>query len=494
MNVKIARHLLYVSRAPDPDLLALLTERGWTVSTAESLRDAQRLIAHVAPTVGLFDFYSGYTIEQVASFESIFTEPGMGWITTVSRAQRTQSQAQRLIQLHFFDFVTLPGALRHVVDAIDHAYAMIALDMTGSEGAQFHDTDMIGTCNAMQGLFRTIGKVANTDAPVLVCGESGTGKELTAAAIHKRSLRCKGPFVAINCGAIPHSLLQSELFGYERGAFTGAQHRQIGHVESAHGGTLFLDEIGDLPLESQVSLLRFLQERKIQRLGSHETVPVDVRVVSATHVDLDEAVRLGTFRADLYHRLCVLRLVEPPLRERGKDIEILAYHMLERFRSDSPRRIRGFSAPAIRALYSYKWPGNVRELINRVRRAIIMTEGRIITPDDLGLEHCQDEPALTLIDAREAAERHTIEEALARHPNHLSVAAEELGVSRATLYRLMHTHGLRVSGREAPTEHPSSEEGARAGPISDEFTVKRSKKDGLDAGPLHPTPSGEIQL
>ncbi len=187
---------------------------------------------------------------------------------------------------------------------------------------------MVGTCEAMQQLFRTIRKVANTDASVFISGESGTGKELTALAIHERSPRRKAPFIAINCGAIPHHLLQSELFGYERGAFTGANQRKIGRVEAADGGTLLLDEIGDLPLESQASLLRFLQEGKIERLGGRESIPVDVRIISATHVDLEDAMRDGRFRADLFHRLCVLRVDEPPLRARGKDIEILAHHIL----------------------------------------------------------------------------------------------------------------------------------------------------------------------
>jgi len=449
MNKDPWGHLLYVSRTPDPELQALLCEQGWSVSTVELPRDAQRLLANEPSTVGLFDFNSGYTPQQIAAFEVIFTMPGMGWVTTVSETQLDQRLVRRLIRLYFFDFVTLPCSAQRIVESIDHAHGMITLDRAEIEAAPADEDEMIGSCEAMQALFRSIGKVANTDAPVLVYGESGTGKELTAAAIHRRSIRRKGPFVAINCGAIPHALLQSELFGYEKGAFTGAQQRKIGHVESAHGGTLFLDEIGDLPLESQVGLLRFLQERKIQRLGSHEPIPVDVRVISATHVKLEDAVRKGTFRADLYHRLCVLRLVEPPLRARGRDIEIIAHHMLERFRADSPRRIRGFSEAAIRAMYSYQWPGNIRELINRVRRAIVMTEGRVITPADLELEQSVDDQACTLVDAREAAERHAIESALLRHRNRLNLVAQELGISRATLYRLMQTHGLSAKPQES---------------------------------------------
>ena len=449
MNEEFLGHLLYVSCTPDPQVQDLLAERGWTVSTVESLRDGQRLLAKEPITVGLFDFSSGYTVQQIAAFETIFTAPRVGWVITLSEAQLAQPMVRRLIRLYFLDFAILPCPARRIVGSIGHAHGMITLDQSAAELAPADDTEMIGTCDAMLAMFRSIGKVAQTDAPVLVYGESGTGKELTAASIHRRSIRRKGPFVTINCGAIPHTLLQSELFGYERGAFTGAHQQKIGHVEAAHGGTLFLDEIGDLPLESQVSFLRFLQERKIQRLGSHEHIPVDVRVICATHANLEDAVRAGTFRADLYHRLCVLRLEEPPLRSRGKDIEILARHTLERYRADSPRRIRGFSEAALEAMYSYHWPGNIRELINRVRRAIVMTEGRVITPADLELEHCVDDRVGTLVDAREAAERHAIEDALLRHNSRLNQVAQELGVSRATLYRLMQTHGLR-----ARTPHP----------------------------------------
>jgi DNA-binding NtrC family response regulator len=283
-----------------------------------------------------------------------------------------------------------------------------------------------------------------TDAPVFISGESGTGKELTALAIHARSARREQPFVPINCGAIPPHLLQSELFGYERGAFTGANQRKIGRVEAADGGTLFLDEIGDLPLESQASLLRFLQERKIERLGGQGSTLVDVRIISATHVDMQTAMLEGRFRADLYHRLCVLQIDEPPLRVRGKDIELLANHMLERFRRDASRRLRGFAPCAIAALHNYGWPGNVRELINRVRRAIVMSEGRQILAADLELGEYIEAAPTTLAQARETAERQAIEVALLRHRGRLGEAADELGISRVTLYRLLTAYGLRA--------------------------------------------------
>jgi DNA-binding NtrC family response regulator len=442
------RHMLYVSRTPDASVQDLLIERGWSLSTVESLHDAQRLLAKEPATVGLFDF-TGYAAPQIAAFEAIFAGAHTGWIAAVSAEMLNEHLVSRLIRLYFFDFVTLPCQAQRIVDVAGHAHGMIVLEKAETSPERAEPSEMIGTCAAMQAMFDQMQRFAGTDAPVLIYGESGTGKELTAAAIHARSIRRKGPFVALNCGAIPRELVQSVLFGYERGAFTGAQQQKIGHVEAAHGGTLFLDELGDLPLESQVSLLRFLQERKIQRVGSHVDVPVDVRIVSATHMNLEDAVSAGTFRSDLYHRLCVLRLVVPPLRERGKDIEILAHHTLERFRTDSRRRIRGFSDEAIRAMHSYSWPGNIRELINRVRRAIVMTEGRVITPADLELGHYADEPTCTLDFAREAIERQTIKNALLRHHNRLNDTARALGVSRATLYRLMQAHGLGSPGASA---------------------------------------------
>ncbi len=280
--------------------------------------------------------------------------------------------------------------------------------------------DMIGSCDAMLALFRAIRKVSRDRcATVFISGESGTGKELTATAIHARSARRDEPFVAINCGAIPPHLLQSELFGYERGAFTGANQRKIGRVEAANGGTLFLDEIGDLPLESQASLLRFLQERKIERLGGHESTPVDVRIVSATHVDMQTAMVEGRFRADLYHRLCVLQIEEPPLRARGKDIELLARHMLDRpsEKDDAKAGVSavGFAPDAIAAIHNYGWPGNVRELINRVRRAIVMAEGRLIGAHDLELGEFAECVPMSLAQAREGGERQAIEMALLRN-------------------------------------------------------------------------------
>src|ERR1700744_1128149 len=444
MDTGQRRQLVYVSRQPNEQLHDLLRARGWDIKFATTAREVQRAIHQNGPTGGLFDVSSGYGTHELGAFESCLTLPNVGWVATTGSGQLAYRLVPRLIRHYCFHSLAVPYSGEKIVDSIGHAYGMVALgeqelSLIGSS----RDEEMVGSCDAMRQLFRTIRKVANTDASVFIAGESGTGKELTARAIHERSERRKMPFVAINCGAIPHHLLQSELFGYERGAFTGANQRKIGRVEAANGGTLFLDEIGDLPLESQASLLRFLQERKVERLGGHGAIDVDVRIISATHVDMNAAMIEGRFRSDLYHRLCVLQIDEPPLRARGKDIELLARHMLDRFKKDASRRLRGFAPDAIAALHNYSWPGNVRELINRVRRAIVMSEGRAITARDLELSEYVEIVPVSLAQAREAAERQAIERALLRHRGRLGDAAQELGISRVTLYRLLCSHGMR---------------------------------------------------
>ena len=441
------RHLIYVTRDVNTQLSAQFNARGWEVEVAASARDARRALRSDAAAGGLLDLSSRFDSHEIIALEPCLTRPNVGWVAATAPGQMQESALRRLVLDYCYDYITMPYEAPRIVDSVGHAYGMVVLGARDEEEdeppAHTGEGEMVGSCEAMRMLFRMIRKVAMTDAPVFVSGESGTGKELTAVAIHERSARRAAPFVAINCGAIPTHLLQSELFGYERGAFTGAHQRKIGRIEAAHGGTLFLDEIGDLPLESQASLLRFLQEGRIERLGGHESIAVDVRVISATHIDMQRAMAEGRFRADLYHRLCVLQIDEPPLRARGKDIELLARHMLERFRKDGTRRLRGFSADAIAALHNYAWPGNVRELINRVRRAIVMSEGRHITAHDLELAEYVEIAPVSLAQAREAAERQVIEVALLRHRGRYGDAAQELGISRVTLYRLLSSHGMR---------------------------------------------------
>ena len=303
--------------------------------------------------------------------------------------------------------------------------------------------NMLGTSPQIQKVYEMISKVATADAPVLIVGESGTGKELAARAIHEMSGRQECPFVAINCGAIPETLLESELFGHEKGAFTGAHIQRKGRIESAQGGTLFLDEIGELPPQPQVKLLRFLQEQRIERVGGRQEIVVDVRVLAATNTDIDQALKDGRFREDLYYRLGVVVISMPPLREREGDILLLARAFLQRYASKAKRKINGFAPQAVRAIETHAWPGNVRELENRVKRAVIMADGVKITPADLELTSRYSKyEAQGLKQAREAMESDLIQRALARNKGNLTRTASELGISRPTLYDLMDKLGM----------------------------------------------------
>ncbi|ASL48187.1 Transcriptional regulatory protein ZraR [Burkholderia sp. AD24] len=439
----ITRRVIYFSRDPSADLLASFQARDWNVEVIGSVQEVRQVMQEGSLAGGLVDFSSVYEPRDVAMLEACLALPTIGWVAMAAATQLDDANSRRLVRDYCFDYITLPAANERIVDTVGHACGMISLGEPAFIDTAEAEGEMIGTCDAMLALFRSIRKVATTDAPVFIAGESGTGKELTAAAIHARSPRRKAPFVAINCGAIPPHLLQSELFGYERGAFTGANQRKVGRVETANGGTLFLDEIGDLPFESQANLLRFLQESTIERLGGQGSIEIDVRIICATHVDMDAAIEAGRFRSDLYHRLCVLRIDEPPLRTRGKDIELLALSTLDRYRKDASRRVYGFSPDAITAMHQYDWPGNVRELINRVRRAIVMSEGRTISAEDLELSSYATILPVTLAQARETAERQAIELALLRHRGRPGDAARELSISRATLYRLLAAHGMR---------------------------------------------------
>jgi len=308
---------------------------------------------------------------------------------------------------------------------------------------------MLGSSPAIQEVFASIRKVATTDVPVLILGESGTGKEMVARAIHQRSGRKDGPFIAINCGAIPENLLESELFGHERGAFTGAHAQRKGRIEHADKGTLFLDEVGELPLALQVKLLRFVQEQSIERIGGRSTIQVNTRVVAATNVDLKKAMIDGRFREDLYYRLAVVSVKLPPLRDRIPDVPLLAKAFLQKFGAQQNRASLDFSAKALRAIQRHGWPGNVRELENRVKRAVIMAEGRHVSPADLELTDGTDAAEIiTLKQARETAEREVVMNAMQRSNGKISRAAEDLGISRPTLYELLEKLGMRPAGEE----------------------------------------------
>jgi DNA-binding NtrC family response regulator len=308
---------------------------------------------------------------------------------------------------------------------------------------------MIGESAPMQALFDALPKVAGTDTPLLIGGESGTGKDMIARAVHSLSARANGPFVAVNCAALPESLIQSELFGHEKGAFTGAHRRKVGKFEAANGGTILLDEIGDLSVDMQANLLHVLETRSFDIVGG-DTVDVDVRIITATHVDLEDAVAAGLFREDLYYRLNILNIVAPPLRKRGQDVHLLADYFFEKYTSEaSARRVVGFSADARIAMQSWHWPGNVRELLNKIKKAIVMCEKGPLTREDLGLErrsHGRD--LMTIEEARDAAEVRAIMNALDASGGRISDAAKILGVSRMTIYRLMKKHDFDNGLRE----------------------------------------------
>ena len=303
---------------------------------------------------------------------------------------------------------------------------------------------IVGESPAMRRVAALVRRFEQTDDPVLITGESGTGKELLARAIHDGWRRAHGPFVAVNCAAIPAGLVASELFGYEKGAFTGAASRSLGQIEYAKGGTLFLDEIGDMPIDLQGHLLRFLQEGQIRRVGGRETIGLDVRIVSATNVRLSQAIAEGRFREDLFYRLNVLTLPVPPLRERPEDIAPLAYHFLRTAERDFNRQVDGFSADAIAALRRYRWPGNVRELMSVVRRAVVIGDGTLI--DTATLTGLDERPAMAAIQATpkpgSPEERAVLLATLERTGENITSAADALRVSRVTLYRMLRRHGI----------------------------------------------------
>ena len=358
-----------------------------------------------------------------------------------------KEHALRAVGKGAYDFFYKPIELDELKVVLKRAFHVSQLEQEQRELRQRLSGDtfegMIGTSTKMQDIFSAIRKVATTDVPVLIRGESGTGKELVARAIHRLSIRASRPFIPINCSAIPENLIESELFGHEKGTFTGAHVQRKGRFEMAEGGTLFLDEIGDLPLTLQVKLLRFLQEKTIERVGGREQIEVDTRIVAATNRDLEEAMRKATFRDDLFYRISVINISLPPLRERSADIVLLAKAFLDRYASESRKKIKGFSTQVIEALERYTWPGNVRELENRIKRSVIMSEGKKITLEDLEMQSVAGvKENILLKDARETLEKELILRAIARNENNLTKAASDLGISRPTLYDLMQKLGI----------------------------------------------------
>ncbi|MEI7908948.1 MAG: PEP-CTERM-box response regulator transcription factor [Verrucomicrobiota bacterium] len=402
------------------------------------------------------------TAEGMATLAGMLTLDRAAKIIIIS-GQSERENAVKAIGAGAYDFLCKPLDLGQLKLLLERCVFVTKLErdyrrMQDEERPDMFE-GMLGGSDAMQEVFKTIVKVAKSNVPVLILGESGTGKEMIANAIHRRSSFKAGPFVAINCNAIPENLIESELFGYEKGAFTGANCQRVGLVETAAGGTLFLDEIGDLPPPLQVKLLRFLQEKRIQRVGGRQEIEVEARVIAATHVDLAKALLEGRFREDLFFRLAVVACKLPPLRARGEDILLLAKDFLKRFGDQNGRDGLSFNPQAIQAIVSHPWSGNVRELQNRIQRAVVMADDRKITEVDLELDSSVH-PATCLEDqsgnghwdgsttthglkqAREHLERKMVAVAIERHGGNVSAAAKDLGISRPTFYELMSKLGI----------------------------------------------------
>jgi two-component system NtrC family response regulator len=431
--------------------------QAYEVSLAEDRPSALELFRAERPLVTLLDLglppNPGGPEEGLATLSELLAQDRSAKVIILT-GQGEKENALRAIGEGAYDFLTKPPEIEEIQRVLKRAVHVASLEREyrHMQSQLLPDTfeGMLGTSPEMQAVFSSIRKVATTDAPVLILGESGTGKEMAALAVHRRSRRKEGPFVAINCGAIPEALLESELFGHEKGSFTGAHAQRVGRIETAATGTLFLDEIGELPLLLQVKLLRFLQEQQIERVGGRRPIHVDTRVIAATNRDLSKAVKEGGFREDLFYRVAVVVLKLPGLREREGDAVLLAQAFLKKFSRESSKEKLRFDPKAVQALRQYAWPGNVRELENRVRRAVIMSEGSRVTAADLEIaEAVEAVVPRTLKEAREAVERELVQQSLRRHGGKISRAAEELGISRPTFYELLAKLGMNRPADES---------------------------------------------
>ena len=445
--------LLLVDDDPDiRDQMKWALESDYRLLEAGDRTTALAQIRHALPPLILLDLGLPPDLDGASEGLAILREalqlnPLAKVIVVTGNSDR--ANAVTAIESGAYDFIEKPIQLDVLRVVLQRATYLHGVERDrrahheSSGGEEFEG--IVGGSQPMQEIYRSIRQVGSTAMPVLITGESGTGKELVAQAIHRQSRRNKQPFVAINCGAIPESLLESELFGYEKGAFTGAVQQKKGRIEYADGGTLFLDEIGDIPLPLQVKLLRFLQDHTVQRLGGKDTLSVDVRVLAATNVDLQKAISEGRFREDLFYRLCVIEIAVPPLNERGVDIALLARRFMVRFATEQGKQLKGLSPEALLALQAHEWPGNVRELENRLNRAVLMADGPYITPKNLGLDNPtgRDGEVVTLKTSRQRQEKDMVRLALDKHEGNVSKTAAELGISRPTLYQLLDRYGLR---------------------------------------------------
>ena len=442
---KAERKILIVE--DDPGLRRQLrwAFESYQVLTAENRQSALEIVARERPPVVALDL--GLPPDADGPSEGLATLAGILELEPECKVIMMTGQADRAYAVEAvaggaYDFYHKPVDADILGMIVTRAYELWTLEEEHRKDARYsvgHEfPGFVTTFPELQETLKRVRDVADSDIGVLITGESGTGKELIARGVHQHSRRANKPFVAINCAAIPDHLLESELFGHEKGAFTGAIKTTIGKIEQASGGTLFLDEIADLSLPLQAKLLRFLQERVIERVGGRATIDVDVRVLSATNQVLNQAIEAGLFREDLYYRLSEFAIELPPLRERGDDAIVIANDLLGKLARDLRRPARGFGADALSALAAYDWPGNVRELQNRLKRAVVTAKGRKVTAVDLGFETPSSEPKReTLQEARDRAERATIENAMAVSGGNISNAAKILQVSRPKLYNLL---------------------------------------------------------
>jgi len=422
------------------------------VETADDKKSAIALIRRLEPQVMTLDLGlppdpGGSTVGFDILQEVISIAPQTKIIVITGREEK--ENAVKAIGLGAYDFYQKPIDADMLRFVVERAFRLSELESENSELSKPKQTafgNLISSSEQMLAACRMVEKVAPTELTTLILGDTGTGKELLAQAVHNNSNRADKSFNAINCAAIPDALLESELFGYEKGAFTGANKQKIGKIEAANGGTLFLDEIGDMPLALQAKLLRFLQERVVERLGGHDSIPVDIRVVCATHRDLSEMIKESTFREDLFYRISEMTISVPPLREREGDAVLLAHAFMEKYCAQHNRKLLGFTEDAIAALESYRWPGNVREMENKIKRATIMAESNKICAADLeiNISDSDEVEPLNLREVRERAEKQAVMRALTNSQNKVASAARMLGITRPTLYNLLNKFNISV--------------------------------------------------
>lgn len=459
------RDLLFLASGPLSNQVSLaLREARWNPLHAATPEEALRIAEHHHPLVGLVILPDPFDETGFQQARQLVTKlSSIEWIAALGREQVARLDVRRLIVERLRDFQVLPLDPTRLTVVLGHAYGLASIGRALRQlgiGAAPAPSGMIGTSSAMRDLYATIERVASTNLPVLIRGETGTGKELAARAIHEHSSRSTGPFVALNCAAIPTSLLQSELFGHEKGAFTDACETKTGLLEAAAGGTLLLDEIGDMPLRAQTSLLRFLEDRQVTPVGGTRPRTVDVRIIAATNTDLEKGILEKTFREDLFYRLAVVTLRTPSLLEREGDLEALALHFLEQAAKRLGKRIEGLDESGLAVLRKHPWPGNLRELRAAMLQAALVCKGRLITEHDLEQSTASvTTPRTQLTDTLKSTEKTVLQQTLGANSWNIAQTSRALGVSRMTLYRLMTRHGISRpddGNRAAPAAFESS--------------------------------------